>query len=175
MAASEEPKKKKKLEAQPPVAPLLVGRPEPSEKDTMIELHTKALLQTSSTILAVSCFKASIVLIVNVDIKTRSKTIRHKIENKSSPTFLYQIDEDHLLVGTQGGKFEVWNIDPYQERPQIKQVFDAHPGSETGVSQILRLVDPSPMITGDKASETSQFLVSTAADKPEILIWRLQV
>ena len=31
------------------------------------------------------------------------------------------------------------------------------------------------MITGDKASETSQFLVSTAADKPEILIWRLQV
>ena len=72
MAASEEPKKKKKLEAQPPVAPLLVGRPEPSEKDTMIELHTKALLQTSSTILAVSCFKASIVLIVNVDIKSRS-------------------------------------------------------------------------------------------------------
>ena len=40
----------------------------------------------------------------------------------------------------------------------------------------MRLVDPSPMIIGDKASaENCQFLVSAAADKPEILIWRLQV
>ena len=31
------------------------------------------------------------------------------------------------------------------------------------------------MIIGDKASEDCQFLVSAAADKPEILIWRLQV
>ena len=31
------------------------------------------------------------------------------------------------------------------------------------------------MIIGDKASSDYQFLVSTAADKPEILIWRLQV
>lgn len=112
---------------------------------------------------------------MNVDIKTRSKSIRHKIDNKQSPTYLYQIDEDHLLVGTLGGKFEVWNIDPYMEKPTIKQVFDAHPGSQEGVSQILCLKDPSPMITGDKASDSCQFLVSTAADKPEILIWRLQV
>lgn len=48
--------KNKKPVAQPPVAPVLIGRPEPSKRDTMIELHTKALLQTSSTILAVSCF-----------------------------------------------------------------------------------------------------------------------
>lgn len=77
----DEDKKPKKLEPQPPVAPLLVGRPEPSNRDTMIELNTKALLQTSSTILAVSCFKNKQVLIVNVDIKTRSKSIRHKIDN----------------------------------------------------------------------------------------------
>jgi len=155
------------------VAPLLVGRPKPSTRDTMIELHTKALLQTSSTILAVSCFNNKQVLIVNVDIKTRSKSIRHKIDNQQSPTCLYQIDEDHLLVGTLGGKFEVWNIDPYAESPTIKQVFDAHPSSQEGVSQILRLKDPSAMITGDKANEGCQFLVSTAADKPEILIWKL--
>ena len=126
--------------------------------------------------LAVSCFNDKKVLICNVDIKTRARVIRHKIENKQSPTFLYQIDEEHLLVGTMGGKFEIWNIDPNQEQPTIKQVFDAHPGSNKGVSQILKLVDPSPMIIGDKSnSENSQFLVSAAADKPEILIWRLQV
>ena len=173
----DEPKKKKKLEPQPPVAPLLVGRPEPSVRDTMIELHTKALLQTSSTILAVSCFKNKQVLIVNVDIKTRSKTIRHKIANKQSPTYLYQIDEDHLLVGTLGGKFELWfiGVDGNNEPPSLKMVMDAHPGSQEGVSQIVRLVDPSPMITGDKVGDKCQFLVSTAADQPEILIWRLQV
>ena len=31
------------------------------------------------------------------------------------------------------------------------------------------------MIMGEKSNEGYQFLVSTAADKPEILIWRLQV
>ena len=52
----DEGKKKKKLEILPPVAPLLVGRPEPSVRDTMIELKTSALIQSSSTMLAVSCF-----------------------------------------------------------------------------------------------------------------------
>lgn len=31
------------------------------------------------------------------------------------------------------------------------------------------------MIVGDKASDDCQFLVSTAADRPEILIWKLQM
>ena len=171
----EEAKKNKKPVIQPPVAPLLVGRPEPSTRDTMIELKTQALLQTSSTMLAVSCFNNKQVLITTVDIKTRSKQIKHKIDNKQNPTFLYQINDQHLLVGTLNGKFEIWNIDPNNEEPCIKQVFDAHPGSQQGVSQILLLKDPSPMIIGDKSSEDCQFLVSTAADKPEILIWRLQV
>lgn len=108
----EDEKKKKKKEIGPPVAPVLVGRPEPSDRDTMIELRTNALLQTSSTILGVSCFNNKQVLIVNVDIKTRSKEIRQKIDNKQSPTFLYQIDENHLLVGTLEGKFELWSIVP---------------------------------------------------------------
>lgn len=125
--------------------------------------------------LAVSCFNSKQVLICNVDIKSRTRTIRHTIENKQSPTFLYQVDTDHLLVGTLSGKFEVWNIDPEQEKPQLKQVFDAHPGSSKGISQIVRLENPSPMIIGDKASEDYQFLVSTAGDKPEILIWKLQM
>lgn len=116
----EEDDKPKKQEPKPPVAPPLIGRPDPSTKDTMIELNTKALLQSSSTILAVSCFETEQVLIVNIDIKTRDKQIQQKIKNKQKPTVLYQIDEDHLLVGTLGGKFEVWNIDFNQEEPTIK-------------------------------------------------------
>ena len=85
----EEPEENKRQEAQPPVAPELVGRPKPSTRDTMIELHTKALLQTSATILAVSCFHNSQVLICNVDIKTRGKSIKSKIDNKQKPTCLY--------------------------------------------------------------------------------------
>jgi len=40
----DEEKKNKKKKIEPPVAPLLVGRPEPSTRDTMIELRTKALI-----------------------------------------------------------------------------------------------------------------------------------
>lgn len=83
------------------------------------------------------------------------------------------MDTDHLLVGTLAGKFEIWNIDPEQETPTIKQVFDAHPGSSKGISQIIKLENPSAMIIGDKSSDDCQFLVSAAGDKPEILIWRL--
>lgn len=72
----EEAKKKKKPKAEPPVYPVLIGRPEPSEKDTMIEIRTNALIQSSSTMLAVSCFNEKQVIIVNVDIKTRTKTIK---------------------------------------------------------------------------------------------------
>ena len=55
-AEEDEEQKDKKPVAMPPVAPVLIGRPEPSVRDTMIELTTNALLQASSTILAVSCF-----------------------------------------------------------------------------------------------------------------------
>ena len=67
--------------------------------------------------LAVSCFKAKQVIIVNVDIKTRSKAIKQTFENKHSPTYLYQIDLDHILVGTETGAFEIWNIDASVEQP----------------------------------------------------------
>ena len=175
----DDPDKKKKKVIEPPVAPLLVGRPEPSTKDTMIELKTNALIPNSSTMLAVSCFNSQQVLICNVDIKTRGRTIKGKIHNEQnpqSPTQLYQIDEIHLLVGTLAGKFEIWNIDPEEEKPTIKQVFDAHPGSEKGVSQILELQNPSAMILGDaRDANDYKYLVSTAADKEEILIWKLKV
>ena len=174
----EEAAKKKKQEKKPREITPLIGRPEPSERDMMIELvfDKAVVMQSSSTILAVSCFNNKQVLICNVDIKTRSKSIRHKIDTKENPTYLFQIDDDYLLIGTQGGKFEIWNIGILtQETPTIKDAIDAHPGSSQGVSQIFKLRNPSPMVMLDKGDENCSFLVSSAADKPEILIWRMQV
>ena len=87
----EEAAKKKKQEKKPREITPLIGRPEPSERDMMIELvfEKAVVMQSSSTILAVSCFNNKQVLICNVDIKTRSKSIRHKIDTKESPTYLF--------------------------------------------------------------------------------------
>ena len=124
--------------------------------------------------LAVSCFNEKQVIICNVDIKTRTKTIKQTFKNKESPTFLYQIDAETLLVGNVSGKFEIWNIDHNLEEPELSKEIDAHPGSETGISNIIKLVDPSPMIVGDKVSEETEILVSSAADQADIVIWRLE-
>ena len=167
-------KKDEKPKILPPQPPILIGRPEPSDKDTMIEIQTKALIQSSSTMLAVSCFNEKQVIICNVDIKTRTKTIKQTFKNKESPTFLYQIDAETLLVGNVSGKFEIWNIDHNLEEPELSKEIDAHPGSETGISNIIKLVDPSPMIVGDKVSEDTEILVSSAADQADIVIWRLE-
>ena len=95
----------------------------------MIEVKTNALIQSSSTMLAVSCYKEKQVIIVNVDIKTRSKTIKQTFKNQHSPTFLYQIDVDHILVGTEAGSFEIWNIDASVDEPKLEQVVNAHENS----------------------------------------------
>ena len=167
-------KKDKKPTIQPPVAPLLVGRPEPSERDMMIELRSKSPATTSSTYLAVSCFHEKQVIIAKLDIKTRSRQIKQTFKIKNSPTYLYQIDEDNMLVGTIEGTFEVWNIKAAQEEPQITLVINAHPQTQQGISNIIKLNDPSPMIVGgDKLPEDTDILVSTAADQENILIWRL--
>jgi len=78
-----------------------------------------------------------------------------------------------MLVGTITGSFEIWNIKQTLEEPQITLVINAHPNSEAGISNVIKLVDPSPMIVGDKLTPDTEILVSTAGDQENILIWRL--
>lgn len=103
--------------------------------------------------LAVSCFNSKQVLICTVDIKARNREFEKPIENKKSPTCLYQVNADHLIVGTLAGNFEIWNINQEQEKPTIVQVIDAHSASSKGISQIVKLENPSAMIIGDKSSD----------------------
>lgn len=66
----------------------------------------------------------------------------------------------------------MWNIDHHSEPAMVSEI-DAHPGSEQGISNIIKLKDPSPMIVGDAVSSDTEILVSSAADQPDIVIWRL--
>jgi hypothetical protein len=97
----------------------------PSEKDKMIELKWRFAVQTSSTtVLCFSNFNAQQVIVATVDLKTRRKNIIKTLKNNHRPTFLYQIDEDYILVGTEGGFIEYWSKDEV-----LGDTIEAHPES----------------------------------------------
>jgi hypothetical protein len=148
----EEAKKKKKVVNEPPKVTPLIGRLEPSARDTMIEIKWKGLINQSSTMLAVSNFINCKILICNVDIKTRSREIKKEIPTESSPTCMFQINEDYLLIGTVTGRLELRSIDTME----LKRTIDAHPGSTYGITTIMPLVDPSELITNERGSSESQ-------------------
>ena len=75
--------------------------------------------------LCVSNFNEKLILICNVDIKTRSREIKKTLHTNNKPTYMYQINEEYLLVGTEFGKLELWNI----ETNEFKKDFEAHAGS----------------------------------------------
>lgn len=70
----EKPKKKKKPEPVRPTPPtVLVGAPVCCEKDIMIELKWKGIIQSSSTMLCMSNYTEKLTIICNVDLKTRRR------------------------------------------------------------------------------------------------------
>lgn len=170
-AEDEDNKKKKKKVLEPPIAPVLIGRPEPSARDSMIELNWKGLINPSSSIICVSNFSTSKVFIFNVDIKTRSREIKKEISTNSRPTTLYQLDEDHLLVGTESGRLEVHSLWT-SETHTLRNTIDAHPGTIHGVTVILPLVNPSELITNERDSD-SKFIVTAAGDNKAFKIWKV--
>ena len=173
-AEYEENAKKKKKEAEPTVAPILIGRPEPSDRDTMIEFKWKGLINQSSSMLCISNFNEKLILICNVDIKSRSRDIKKTIKTQNRPTFLYQINEDYLIVGTDVGKLELWNI---EESEEPRKVYDAHVGSKFGISSIIQLIEPSELITNERASASaeggSDYIVTAAGDVHAFKIWKI--
>lgn len=77
----------------------------------MIELKWKGLIQSSSTILCISNYTERLTIICNVDLKTRRRVLTNQFKNNKSPTALFQVDEDFIVVGTEMGKMEIWNIE----------------------------------------------------------------
>ena len=78
----------------------------------MIELTKwKGLQLSSSTMICMSNHTECLTIICEVELKTRKRVLKKTFKNNASPTVLFQVDEDCLLVGTAGGKIEMWNIE----------------------------------------------------------------
>lgn len=116
-----------------------------SPQDKMIEIKwNQSVIQSSATVLCFSNFNESTVTIAMIDLKTRRKNIFKSFKTEFRPTFLFQIDENNLLVGTEGGQVEHLVIDD----GKCKQTFNTFPGSEKGVSQILEIQSQSSLLRG---------------------------
>lgn len=85
----EEEKPKKKPEPVRPVAPVLIGRPEPSAKDRMIEIKWKELIPSSSTMLCMTNYTEKLTIICNVDLKTRRRVLTMTFKNNKAPTSIF--------------------------------------------------------------------------------------
>ena len=55
----------------------------------MIEFKWKGLINQSSSMLCISNFNEKLILICNVDIKSRSRDIKKTIKTQNKPTFMY--------------------------------------------------------------------------------------
>ena len=96
-----------------------------------------------------------------------------KLSNK--PTYVYQIDDNNLLVGTEGGKIEHWVVDT----SECKKIYDAHPESEAGISAILELTTQSELLRGEPVDPNApaEFkLIATASEgAKEFRLWKLHL
>jgi hypothetical protein len=75
------------------------------------------------------------------------------------------------VVGTEGGKLEIWNI----EQKKIVKYLDAHSDCNKGISSIIELKNPSPLIIGERGVTNPEirYIVTSAFDKAEFKIWKL--
>jgi Ca2+-binding EF-hand superfamily protein len=139
----------------------------------MIELNWAGLINPSSSILCASNFTTSKLFIFNVDIKTRSREIKKEISTNSRPTVMYQMNDDHILVGTEAGNLEVHALWTVGENT-LKATINAHPDSQYGITVITPLVSPSELITNERAvgEDGANFIVTAAGDQKVFKIWK---
>jgi len=89
----------------------------------MIELKTTKYLSNSATMIAISNFNSKHVNVGIIDLKTRKQDILMTFKNKERPTFLFQVNENYLMVGTEGGFIEYWSLN---KEEGMKDVYEAH-------------------------------------------------
>ena len=148
----------------------------------MIELNWHHHINLST---AVMCFTNNIAkqtIVVGMDVKHSLDPILMTFKNLERPTAVFQIgrrpdtntketEGPYLLIGTEKGRIELWNLD---DDTEAIAVMEAHSGAQGGISNIIEFKDPSPLIVGDKPeAQGKRFIVTTCEDMPEFKIWRL--
>lgn len=81
-----------------------------TDKDKMIELKMHRSYSTSSTALCISLYSQCSVIVGIIDLKTRKKNIIKRFNTSTYPTYLYQLDENFILVGLDNGSIEQWSL-----------------------------------------------------------------
>jgi hypothetical protein len=72
---------------------------------------------------------------------------------------LYQIDNLNLLVGTEGGKIEHWLF----ADKSCKNIYDAHPESTAGISEILELKTQNELLRGSPDDDSFKLIATASA------------
>lgn len=142
----------------------------------MIEItwsHT--VIQSSATVLAFSNYNDQVVNLGLIDLKMRNLKFVKTFKLSNKPTRLYQIDDNNLLVGTEGGKIEHWTVD----NGECKKIYDAHPESDAGISAILELTSQSELLRGEPFDPNAPLefkLIATASEgAKEFRLWKLHM
>lgn len=168
-----------KIEKKKVVAPVIVKKDKSgrisSDKDQMIELTgwTQTVIQSSATVLCFANYREAFVNISSIDMKTRRKQNLKTFHLNAKPTKIFQIDDNNMLFGTEGGKIEHWKID----EGACQKIYDAHPESEAGISSIIEIQSKSPLLRGEeyKEGEAQEFrlLATASSGAKEFRLWRL--
>jgi hypothetical protein len=78
----------------------------------MIEISwSHTVIQSSATVLAFSNYNDQVVNLGIIDLKMRNLKFVKTFKLSAKPTVLYQVDDNNMLFGTEGGKIEHWTID----------------------------------------------------------------
>jgi len=141
----------------------------------MIEIKwNQSIIQNSATVLCISNYKQSFVNVTVIDLKTRRKNIVKSFQLTNRPTRLYQIDENNLLIGTEGGNIEHWIFD----EGSCKKVYHAHPESDAGIASIIELSSKSELLRGEPYESNKdkfKLLATASRGAKEFRLWKLDL
>lgn len=145
-----------------------------SDKDQMIEVKwNQTVIQESSTILCFANYREAFVNLVCIDLKTQRKNNLKTFNLNAAPTKIFQIDENNMLFGTEGGMIEHWKID----ESACQRIIEAHPDSPAGISAIMEIKSESPLMRGEPMKDAppdSFKLIATASSGSKIFrLWHL--
>lgn len=78
-----------------------------------------------------------------------------------------------MLFGIEGGKIEYWSID----NGQCQKIYEAHPESDEGISQLLELKTESELLRGEasKTNSNIKLLATASLGAKEFRLWKLDL
>lgn len=139
-----------------------------------IEYGAGGVIIPSAFILCSSNYNECFVKVAIIDLKTRRKNHVKTFKTTNKPTFLYQADINNMLLGTEGGKIEHWDI----AKESCENIYDAHPESNEGISCILEIKSKSELLTGEPNSaefeKEFKLLATSSLGAKEFRLWKLR-